>query len=133
MTLEYRQVVAWYVLVILALVGAFAFGRDWVWDNPRHTTRQPVAAATEAAPLSLTDRLVMTIAVGMDGSAIITDIGFASSDPREPRELELRGDTADANGVKGIPTEPGTWRCVVEEWANEYFREFRVTEARRLM
>lgn len=116
-------------LLLVGFVGGYAYRGNNVAESPAPAITSP----TPVCDMTLTDRLVMTLAVGMDGSAVITSVGFASSDPREPRELELRGDTAEANGVVGIPTEPGTWRCVVEEWANEFFREFRVAEARRLM
>lgn len=78
------------------------------------------------------DHMVMTISVGMDKTAIITDVRLMDGDKRL-KELELRGDTCMANSVKGLPTESGVWECVVEEWGSANLREFRVTESRRVM
>ena len=78
------------------------------------------------------DRFVMTIAVGMDKSAIITHVRLMDGDKRL-KELELRGDTCIANSVKGLPKESGVWECVVEEWGSANRREFRVTESRRVI
>ena len=78
------------------------------------------------------DRMVMTISIGMDKTAIITDVRLMDGDKRI-RELELRGDTCMANSVKGLPQESVVWECLVEEWASARFREFRVTESRRVI
>lgn len=86
----------------------------------------------ESGDWQLQDRFVMTIAVGMDRTAIITHVRLMDGDKRL-RELELRGDTCMANSVKGLPKESGVWECLVEEWMTERFREFRVTESRKVI
>lgn len=119
-----------YIAVVIVVVFSYGMG---IWVGGRNPEKPQRAIAAESPTLLLTDRLVMTVAIGMGGTAVIVDVGFAESDPRQIREMELRGDMCDANGVKNLPTEPGAWRCIVDEWSNEIFREFRVTEARRLL
>jgi len=47
------------------------------------------------------------------------------------REIELSGDTAAAVGIQDLPKAHGVYECIVEEWASEVRREFRVREHRR--
>ena len=124
----------WWTGALMLLIGialvfrvGYAMGQDKARDN-----RLVERLHEPADNWTFHDRLVMTIAVGMDKSAIITHVRLMDGDKRL-KELELRGDTCMANSVKGLPTESGVWECVVEEWGSANLREFRVTESRRVM
>lgn len=70
--------------------------------------------------------LVMTVAVGMCGTAVVTDVGFAAADPAVTREIAFHHDTGPVLGLVGVPDRNGVYRCVVAEYANDWRREFRV-------
>ena len=125
-----------WVLVVVAWVVVFLACRDSGVHSERKRWEAIYGPFQNHRPApeewQFQDRMVMTISVGMDKTAIITDVRLMDGDKRI-RELELRGDTCMANSVKGLPQESGVWECLVEEWASARFREFRVTESRRVI
>ena len=125
-----------WVLVVVAWVVVFLECRDSGVHSERKRWEAIYGPFQDHRPAPdkwiLQDRMVMTISIGMDKTAIITGVRLMDGDKRI-RELELRGDTCMANSVKGLPQESGVWECLVEEWVTAQFREFRVTESRRVI
>lgn len=70
--------------------------------------------------------LVMTVAVGLNGTAVLVDIRLAASEGL--REIEFSHDTASAAGIQGLPRTSGVYECIVEEWTSDVRREFRVRD-----
>ena len=70
--------------------------------------------------------LVMTVAIGLNGTAVLVDIRLAASEGL--REIEFAHDTAAAVGIQGLPKAHGVYECIVEEWVSDVRREFRVRD-----
>lgn len=125
-----------WIIAILVWAALLAIAQNSGTDRERKRWEAVYGSFQDHRPepgeWQLQDRMVMTISIGMDKTAIITDVRLMDGDKRI-RELELRGDTCMANSVKGLPQESGVWECLVEEWASARFREFRVTESRKVI
>lgn len=112
-------------LLFVCLAVAFAVGAV--------AGRQTCHAPNEAVVIEIPDMeykgdLLMTVAVGMCGTAVMTDVSFAASDPDMTREIAFHHDTGAAIGLVGAPVSRGVYRCLVSEYSNEHRREFRVRE-----
>jgi len=110
-------------LLFVCLAVAFAVGAV--------AGRQTYHAPNEAVAIEIPDMeykgdLLMTVAVGMCGTAVMTDVSFAALDPDMTREIAFHHDTGPVLGLVGVPDRNGVYRCVVAEYANDWRREFRV-------
>ena len=87
-----------------------------------------VAMASESYTDDMTYHgdLVMTVAIGLNGTAVLVDIRLAASEGL--REIEFAHDTAAAVGIQGLPKAHGVYECIVEEWVSDVRREFRVRD-----
>ena len=110
-----------------AAVMALVFAAGIVVGAIRPYAPKP-AMASEPYADDMTYRgdLVMTVAIGLNGTAVLVDIRLAASDG--VREMEFSHDTAAAVGIRGLPKTRGVYDCIVEEWASGVRREFRVRD-----
>ena len=111
----------WIAVMALAFIAGIIVGAI------RPYAPQP-AMASESYADDMTYRgdLVMTVAIGLNGTAVLVDIRLAASEGL--REMEFSHDTAAAVGIQGLPKASGVYECIVEEWASGVRREFRVRD-----
>jgi len=110
----------------MCLVIAFTVGLG-IGRKTSHAPNE--AVAIEIPDMEYRGDLIMTIAVGMGGTTVITDVGFAAVDPdMPPRAIAFTHDTGRAVGLVGAPESRGIYECLVSEYSNNYHREFRVRE-----
>jgi hypothetical protein len=111
-------------ITIACVVAAFVIGLGV--GKTKHAPNE--AVAIEIPDMEYRGDLMMTVAIGMCGSSVITDVGFAAADPNTKREVAFHHDTGSAVGLIGLPDGRGVYQCLVSEFANDYRREFRVRD-----
>ncbi len=111
-------------LLIVCLVATFTVGLGI--GKTRHAPNEVVAI--EIPDMEYKGDLLMTVAVGMCGTVVMTDVSFAATDPNAKREIAFHHDTGAAIGLVGAPASRGMYQCLVSEYSNEHRREFRVRE-----
>ncbi len=111
-------------ITIACVVAAFVIGLGV--GKTKHAPNK--AVAIEIPDMEYKGDLLMTVAVGMCGTAVMIDVSFAASDPDMTREIAFHHDTGAAIGLVGAPVSRGVYRCLVSEYSNEHRREFRVRD-----
>jgi len=111
---------AWWLLLIAVFAAGILVGAA------RPYTRNTMEASDIHADMVYRGDLLMTVAIGLNGTAILVDVRLAASEGL--REIEFSGDRAAAVGITGLPKAKGVYECIVEEWASEARREFRVRD-----
>ena len=91
-----------------------------------YAPKPAMASEPYADDMTYRGDLVMTVAIGLNGTAVLVDIRLAASEGL--REIELSGDTAAAVGIQDLPKAHGVYECIVEEWVSDVRREFRVRD-----
>ena len=111
---------AWWLLLIAVFTAGILVGAA------RPYARNTVVTSEIDADMVYRGDLLMTVAIGLNGTAILVDVRLAASEGL--REIEFSHDTAAAVGITGLPRARGVYECIVEEWTSEARREFRVRD-----
>lgn len=115
-------------VALVAVVGvAFVVGVIVGAAKPYVRVAAPLCEA-HTEDLTYRGDLVMVVAVGMNGTAVIVDVKMAAMDPDIIREVAFSHDTATVVGLQGLPRSRGVYECILEEWSNSVRREFRVRD-----
>ena len=115
---------AWWLLLIAVFTAGILVGAA----RP-YAPKVAMASEPYADDMTYRGDLVMTVAIGLNGTAVLIDIKLAASEGL--REIEFAHDTAAAVGIQGLPKAHGVYECIVEERVSDVRREFRVREHRR--